>query len=350
MDSLADSVDWRDHITVDPEICHGRACITGTRIPVTTVLNNLAAGLDSQAIAESYPSVTPDAVRAAMCYAAELAKEHAPAGTRTKRRDRARHHTEPPTSFVDPLSGPDRSRDADGENLTHGDVAATPHAGGEGGGGVHHAGPSGNPARGGERPGPSGRDAHRASDSPGSGVACAVGKAGGMASEDAARGFPQPSSQLSGHGARVPMEVRQDPFLDLHARLTTLGCDKPTTLSLLPLNLDTASSAHDLVFPTSAATVHTLLRQAGLSYDVILSPDVSPRYKLDRANDLILPGLFVAVTWLHENRAALKNAMDMLVVYLRGRLTRSDQTHQVCFEVVHENPSPHFSHSGRVTS
>ena len=75
MDRLADPVNWRDHITVDPEICHGRACITGTRVLVTTVLDNLAAGLDSQAITESYPSVTPEAIQAAMCYAAELAKE-----------------------------------------------------------------------------------------------------------------------------------------------------------------------------------------------------------------------------------------------------------------------------------
>ena len=38
-------MNWRDHITVDPEVCHGRACITNTRVLVTTVLDNLAAGL-----------------------------------------------------------------------------------------------------------------------------------------------------------------------------------------------------------------------------------------------------------------------------------------------------------------
>ena len=68
-------MNWRDHITVDPEICHGRACITGTRVLVTTILDNLAAGLDSEAISKSYSSVTPESVQAAMCYAAELAKE-----------------------------------------------------------------------------------------------------------------------------------------------------------------------------------------------------------------------------------------------------------------------------------
>ena len=51
-------MNWRDHITVDPEVCHGRACITGTRVLVTTVLDNLAAGLDSEEITRSYPSIT----------------------------------------------------------------------------------------------------------------------------------------------------------------------------------------------------------------------------------------------------------------------------------------------------
>ena len=66
---------WRDYITVDPEICHGKACIAGTRVPVTTVLDNLASGLDTEEITKSYPSVSREAVRAALCYAAALANE-----------------------------------------------------------------------------------------------------------------------------------------------------------------------------------------------------------------------------------------------------------------------------------
>ncbi len=68
-------MNWHDHITVDPEICHGKACISGTRVLVTTVLDNLAAGLDADEIARSYPSVSREAVRAALCYAAVLANE-----------------------------------------------------------------------------------------------------------------------------------------------------------------------------------------------------------------------------------------------------------------------------------
>ena len=66
---------WHEHISVDPSICHGHACIAGTRVMVTVILDNLAAGLTVDEIAESYPSVSADAVKAALHYAAELAKE-----------------------------------------------------------------------------------------------------------------------------------------------------------------------------------------------------------------------------------------------------------------------------------
>ena len=68
-------MDWQDYISVDPEICHGRACIAGTRVLVSVVLDNLAAGLDVDEVIESYPSLRRESVQAALCYAAELAKE-----------------------------------------------------------------------------------------------------------------------------------------------------------------------------------------------------------------------------------------------------------------------------------
>lgn len=66
---------WQDHVTVDPQIAHGKACIRGTRIPVAVVLANLASGLSPDEIIRSYPSVTPEAIQAALAYAAELAQE-----------------------------------------------------------------------------------------------------------------------------------------------------------------------------------------------------------------------------------------------------------------------------------
>jgi len=68
-------MDWRNYITVDPHICHGQACIKGTRVMVSVILDNFADGLDVQEIIKSYPSLNRDAVRAAINYAAELARE-----------------------------------------------------------------------------------------------------------------------------------------------------------------------------------------------------------------------------------------------------------------------------------
>ena len=66
---------WEDYISTDPAVCHGRACIVGTRVMVTVILDSLAEGLGAEEIVAHYPSVSREAVRASLLYAAELAKE-----------------------------------------------------------------------------------------------------------------------------------------------------------------------------------------------------------------------------------------------------------------------------------
>jgi uncharacterized protein (DUF433 family) len=68
-------MNWRDHIVVDPTIHHGQACFKGTRIPVTVVLDNLAAGVSEDELRADYPTLPEHAIPAAIAYAAELAKE-----------------------------------------------------------------------------------------------------------------------------------------------------------------------------------------------------------------------------------------------------------------------------------
>ena len=68
-------IDWREYIVVDPEICHGKACIRGTRVPVSVVLDILATGLSVDEILQSYPSLDRQSIQATMAYAAELARE-----------------------------------------------------------------------------------------------------------------------------------------------------------------------------------------------------------------------------------------------------------------------------------
>lgn len=68
-------MDWRERITVDPLVCHGKACIKGTRVMVSVILDNLAEGVGEEEILKSYPSLNTEDIKAAISYAAELARE-----------------------------------------------------------------------------------------------------------------------------------------------------------------------------------------------------------------------------------------------------------------------------------
>lgn len=68
-------MNWKEHITVDPNVCHGKACIRNTRVMVSVILDNLAAGQTPEDILKEYPSLDSEAIRAAIAYAADLARE-----------------------------------------------------------------------------------------------------------------------------------------------------------------------------------------------------------------------------------------------------------------------------------
>jgi uncharacterized protein (DUF433 family) len=69
------NMNWRERITVDPRICHGKACVKGTRIMASVILDNLAAGISQDEILKSYPSINSEDIQSAIAYAAELARE-----------------------------------------------------------------------------------------------------------------------------------------------------------------------------------------------------------------------------------------------------------------------------------
>jgi uncharacterized protein (DUF433 family) len=64
-----------DLIASDPRVMHGQVVIRGSRVPVSVVLDCLAAGMSEQEILREYPSVTREGVRAAAAYGALLARE-----------------------------------------------------------------------------------------------------------------------------------------------------------------------------------------------------------------------------------------------------------------------------------
>ena len=62
-------------IVIDPAIRHGKPCIRGTRIPVTTILDLLAGGSTHEEILADYPDLTREDIQAAIAYAARLAHD-----------------------------------------------------------------------------------------------------------------------------------------------------------------------------------------------------------------------------------------------------------------------------------
>src|SRR5947208_790282 len=53
-------MDWKPYIAADPQIMHGTACFRGTRVPVSVVLDNLAAAETPERILANYPSLKPE--------------------------------------------------------------------------------------------------------------------------------------------------------------------------------------------------------------------------------------------------------------------------------------------------
>ena len=68
-------VDWKEHVTSDPDILVGKPVIKGTRISVELILGWLANGWSFEQVLESYPHITRDDILAALAFAAEMMRE-----------------------------------------------------------------------------------------------------------------------------------------------------------------------------------------------------------------------------------------------------------------------------------
>lgn len=64
-----------ERISIDSKVCHGEACINGTRIPVHQIVRMLANGDTIEELLEEYPSLQREDILACLDYAATLAEE-----------------------------------------------------------------------------------------------------------------------------------------------------------------------------------------------------------------------------------------------------------------------------------
>jgi len=71
-------MDYRQYIIRDPKICGGEPVIKGTRVTIRTILASLAEGDRVEEILEDFSTLTEEAVRAVIAFAAVSAEEDLP--------------------------------------------------------------------------------------------------------------------------------------------------------------------------------------------------------------------------------------------------------------------------------
>ena len=69
------SITMNERISIDPNICHGKPCIKGTRIMVSNILNLMAHGADMQEVLDGYPQLVKEDIYAALSYAESVIKD-----------------------------------------------------------------------------------------------------------------------------------------------------------------------------------------------------------------------------------------------------------------------------------
>jgi uncharacterized protein (DUF433 family) len=64
-----------DRVSINPDVCHGQACVKGTRIPVHQIVRMLANGDTADELLVQYPALSREDILACLDYAAALAEE-----------------------------------------------------------------------------------------------------------------------------------------------------------------------------------------------------------------------------------------------------------------------------------
>ena len=64
-------MEWQARIATNPKVLGGRPAVKGTRLPVSLILELLAAGSGEKAILDNYPQLSQDDIRACLRYASD---------------------------------------------------------------------------------------------------------------------------------------------------------------------------------------------------------------------------------------------------------------------------------------
>lgn len=70
-------MDWQLYIHSDPDVLLGKPVVKGTRLAVDFIIRLFAAGWTERQVLESYPTLTPEALRAVFTFVAESISDEA---------------------------------------------------------------------------------------------------------------------------------------------------------------------------------------------------------------------------------------------------------------------------------
>lgn len=67
-------IDYKEYISINPNIRFGKPCISGTRISVFDILSWFASGMTAKQIIDDFPELSNEQIQACLAYAAD--REH----------------------------------------------------------------------------------------------------------------------------------------------------------------------------------------------------------------------------------------------------------------------------------
>ena len=67
-------MNWRERISVDPQVLVGKPVVRGTRLAVEFIVDLLAQGWSEQQIVASYPGLVHEDIAACLAYASDVLK------------------------------------------------------------------------------------------------------------------------------------------------------------------------------------------------------------------------------------------------------------------------------------
>ena len=125
----------------------------------------------------------------------------------------------------------------------------------------------------------------------------------------------------------MPIEITD--ASNVRAKLRTLGCNEPTALAVLPVNLDTTQSVEELLLGGEASTITQLLRTAQLPLTDILPGQRLP-FRLRKSFDWDGGILFVGVS---ANIATIVASIAVIKSYLSEQYPKGGNQPRVHLEV-----------------